>query len=198
MPAPRTFRISDVRQSQRGRGPETARVPRQSDPGAAAAATTENAVTDLPLPDSPTSPSVSPLRISNDTSSTATTGRPGTSNTVVRLSNRQHRVIHSPAPMHRRHLRHLRQAPPPGIRQTLRAAYQRFRRPSPRLRLPRQSAARDCRLTAPPQRTASSALSTRRVAPRAHRLHTPDLRPLERGIETEDVDAIGLIGHVSG
>ena len=33
----------------------------------------ENAVTDLPLPDSPTRPSVSPLRISNDTSFTATT-----------------------------------------------------------------------------------------------------------------------------
>ena len=31
----------------------------------------ENAVTDLPLPDSPTRPSVSPLRISNDTSLTA-------------------------------------------------------------------------------------------------------------------------------
>src|SRR5262245_30626384 len=34
----------------------------------------ENAVTDLPLPDSPTSPSVSPLRTSNDTSLTATSG----------------------------------------------------------------------------------------------------------------------------
>src|SRR6186997_1910427 len=42
----------------------------------------ENAVTDLPLPDSPTSPSVSPLRISNDTSSTATRGP----NTVRRFS----------------------------------------------------------------------------------------------------------------
>src|SRR5687767_11724710 len=42
----------------------------------------ENAVTDLPLPDSPTRPSVSPLRISNDTSLTATTGP----NTVRRFS----------------------------------------------------------------------------------------------------------------
>jgi hypothetical protein len=46
----------------------------------------ERAVTDLPLPDSPTSPSVSPARTSKLTSSTAFTRPAGTSKTVVRPS----------------------------------------------------------------------------------------------------------------
>ena len=51
----------------------------------------ENAVTDLPLPDSPTSPSVSPLRISNDTSLTATTaGRVEHGAQVLDLEERLH------------------------------------------------------------------------------------------------------------
>src|SRR5437773_1082983 len=45
----------------------------------------DSAVTDLPLPDSPTSPSVSPARISKLTSSTAGTGPDGRSKTVVRF-----------------------------------------------------------------------------------------------------------------
>src|SRR6476620_4906050 len=44
------------------------------------------AVTDLPLPDSPTRPRVSPGRISKLTSSTAAIDPPGRSNTVVRWS----------------------------------------------------------------------------------------------------------------
>src|SRR5258708_18723696 len=48
----------------------------------------DSAATDLPLPDSPTRPSVSPARISKLTSSTAGTGPRAVSNTVVRCSTR--------------------------------------------------------------------------------------------------------------
>ena len=54
----------------------------------------ESAVTDLPLPDSPTSPSVSPARISKLTSSTAGTGPDGRSKTVVRSLDAQQRIGH--------------------------------------------------------------------------------------------------------
>src|SRR5262245_35992868 len=46
----------------------------------------DSAVTDLPLPDSPTRPSVSPARISKLTSLTAGTGPVAVSKTVVRCS----------------------------------------------------------------------------------------------------------------
>ena len=138
MPAPRTLRIS-ARAAPADRGPETGRVRPRCVPASCSSWRIENAVTDLPLPDSPTSPSVSPLRISNDTSSTATTGRPGTSNTVVRLLNRAapaslHCTCHPIAPArtcrtactsHRRATSFVYSS------QTLRAAYQRFRRPLP-------------------------------------------------------------------
>ena len=55
-------------------------------PGSCTSRMIENAVTDLPLPDSPTRPSVSPLWISNDTSFTATTGAGLASNTVRKFS----------------------------------------------------------------------------------------------------------------
>ena len=53
-------------------------------PGGCTSRMIDSAVTDLPLPDSPTSPSVSPARISKLTSSTAGAGPPGRSKTVVR------------------------------------------------------------------------------------------------------------------
>ena len=85
MPAPRTLRISGSGNCARSRPWNSTRPP-ATRPGGCSRPMIEKAVTDLPLPDSPTSPSVSPLRISNDTSLTATTGRGLTSNTVVRPS----------------------------------------------------------------------------------------------------------------
>src|SRR5438132_3907909 len=55
-------------------------------PGGCTRRMIDNAVTDFPLPDSPTSPSVSPLRISKLTSSTAGSAPDRRSNTVVRCS----------------------------------------------------------------------------------------------------------------
>ena len=54
-------------------------------PGGCTRRMIDSAVTDLPLPDSPTSPSVSPAPISKLTSSTAVTAPAGVSKTVVRL-----------------------------------------------------------------------------------------------------------------
>src|SRR5436190_8906992 len=53
----------------------------------------ESAVTDLPQPDSPTSPRVSPFRISTLTSSTAGAGPEARSKTVVRCSTVSSAVI---------------------------------------------------------------------------------------------------------
>src|SRR5207253_8323384 len=53
----------------------------------------ESAVTDLPQPDSPTSPRVSPFRISTLTSSTAWAGPEARSKTVVRCSTVSSAVI---------------------------------------------------------------------------------------------------------
>ena len=55
-------------------------------PGGSTSRMIEKAVSDLPLPDSPTSPSVSPARIEKLTSITAGTKRPSTSKPVVRCS----------------------------------------------------------------------------------------------------------------
>src|SRR5688572_18114342 len=84
MPAPRTWRISVSGSASRSRPWNNTRPP-VIFPGSWRRII-ENAVTDLPLPDSPTSPSVSPLRTSNDTSLTATTGAVFDSKTVRRFS----------------------------------------------------------------------------------------------------------------
>ncbi len=82
IPAPRTAHISRSEMASRS-WPWKNTLPAAIRPGACTRRISENAVTDLPLPDSPTSPSVSPLRMSNDTSLTATSGAEPTSNTVV-------------------------------------------------------------------------------------------------------------------
>ena len=74
MPAPRTCAHLLFGKRQQVACPGTRPGRRRCGPGSCTSRMIENAVTDLPLPDSPTSPSVSPLRISNDTSLTATTG----------------------------------------------------------------------------------------------------------------------------
>ena len=60
--------------------------PPEMRPGGCTSRMIDSAVTDLPLPDSPTRPSVSPGRISKLTSSTAGAGPSGVSKTVVRCS----------------------------------------------------------------------------------------------------------------
>src|SRR3977135_3369728 len=82
--APRTARISDSGSASSSR-PLKRRLPRAMRPGGCTRRMIDSAVTDLPLPDSPTSPSVSPARISKLTSSTAGTGPMGRSKTVVRF-----------------------------------------------------------------------------------------------------------------
>src|SRR6476659_3908746 len=59
IPAPRTCRISSSRNERRSR-PSNAIRPAVIRPGGGTSLMIENAVTDLPLPDSPTRPSVSP------------------------------------------------------------------------------------------------------------------------------------------
>ncbi len=82
MPAPRTAHISRSESESRSRPWNTTR-PEATRPGDGTSRRIENAVTDLPEPDSPTRPSVSPRRSSNETSSTATNGVAPVSNTVV-------------------------------------------------------------------------------------------------------------------
>ena len=69
--APRTARISGSRQRQQVASLEEDAARRRSRPGGCTSRMIDSAVTDLPLPDSPTRPSVSPARISKLTSSTA-------------------------------------------------------------------------------------------------------------------------------
>ena len=56
----------------------------------------ESALTDLPLPDSPTSPSVWPAPSSKSTPSTARIGRPPDRNHVLRFSTRSSSAMRAP------------------------------------------------------------------------------------------------------
>src|SRR5712691_2468373 len=83
--APRTDCISRSPSVRRSRPLKRTRPPAIR-PGGCTSRMIDKAVTDLPLPDSPTSPSVSPAPISKLTSSTAATGPRVVSKTVVRRS----------------------------------------------------------------------------------------------------------------
>jgi hypothetical protein len=70
MRLPRTLRISPSESSERSRPSKRMRLPRSIRPGGRIRRMIESAVTDLPDPDSPTSPTVSPRPIVNETPST--------------------------------------------------------------------------------------------------------------------------------
>ena len=57
-------------------------------PGAGTSRTSASAVSDLPLPDSPTRPSVSPRSRPNDTSATTGSGPPGDGTATERCSTK--------------------------------------------------------------------------------------------------------------
>src|SRR5438034_4353931 len=100
MSAPRTFRIADSNKDSRSR-PLKRTLPRAMRPGGWTRRMIDSAVTDLPLPDSPTRPSVSPARISKLTSSTAGTGPRAVSNTVVRCETVRRGAAINRRPLHR-------------------------------------------------------------------------------------------------
>src|SRR3954462_3789752 len=85
IPAPRTFCIARSSSVSRSR-PLNSTFPPAMRPGRCTSRMIENAVTDLPLPDSPTRHRVSPASTWKLTSLTAGAGPAGRSNTVVRGS----------------------------------------------------------------------------------------------------------------
>ena len=145
--APRTWRMSRSLRSSRSRPLKRSR-PELMRPGGWTRRMIENAVTDLPLPDSPTSPSVSPERISKLTSSTAGTEPDGVSKTVVRPSTLSRGAA-------------VTAWPSPDTRRTPLASRPRSRPRSPGPRPPRESTAPGCCRPSPP----SSRRRARRSTP---------------------------------
>ena len=88
IPAPRTLPHLALGQRQQVAALEQDPPAGDARPASCSSRMIEKAVTDLPLPDSPTRPSVSPLRTSNDTSSTADAPGP---KTVRKILDREQR-----------------------------------------------------------------------------------------------------------